>query len=161
MTRPPRKHRSARPPAAPSAAAASEKRGAARTAVFLFLGLLAVYCSNLRVLGPGDSLPTRVLPFSILREGNLDLNEFTWERTRAGRLPYYLRGTGTHLYSMSTIATPLAVTPLYVVPAWILSHYAIPYDDVRARVLIVVMERVSAATLTALYASARGRMYPQ
>ena len=149
----PRKHRRARPPAAPlEAAAAAEKTGAARAAVLIFLGLLAVYCSNLRVLGPGDSLPTRVLPFSILREGNLDLNEFSWERTRSGRLPYYLRGTGKHLYSMSTIATPLVVTPLYVVPAWLLAHYAIPYDDVRARVLIVVMERLSAAILTALSA---------
>jgi hypothetical protein len=150
---PDRKHRRARPPAAPAvAAAAAEKTGAARAAVLIFLGLLALYCSNLRVLGPGDSLPTRVLPFSILREGNLDLNEFTWDRTRAGRLPYYLRGTGKHLYSASTIATPLVVTPLYVVPAWLLAHYAIPYDDVRARVLIVVMERLSAAILTALSA---------
>jgi hypothetical protein len=118
----------------------------------IFLGLLAVYCSNLRVLASGDSLPTRVLPFSILREGNLDLNEFTWERTRNGRLPYYLRGTGKHLYPMSPIATPLVITPLYVVPAWLLVHYNISYDDVRARVLIAVMERLSAAILTALSA---------
>src|SRR4051812_21028876 len=103
--RPFRTHRRDRPPAAPrGAAAVSEKTGAARAAILIFLGLLVVYSSNLRVLGSGDSLPTRVLPFSILREGNLDLNEFTWERTRRGRLPYYLRGTGTHLYSMSTIA---------------------------------------------------------
>lgn len=118
----------------------------------IFCGLLAVYCTNLRVLGSGDSLPTRVLPFSILREGNLDLNEFTWDRMRSGRLPYYLRGTGSHLFSVSPIVTPIAVTPLYVAPAWLLSHYEIPYDDVRARVVIVVMERLSAAILTALSA---------
>jgi hypothetical protein len=118
----------------------------------IFLGLLAVYCSNLRVLAAGDSFPTRVLPFSILREGNLDLNEFTWERTRSGRLPYYLHRSDWYLYSVSTIATPIVVTPLYIVPAWLLSHYSIPYDDVRARVLIVVMERLSAAILTALSA---------
>lgn len=149
-----RKQRTGRAPAAPPAAAATRgKSGPARsTAALIFLGLLAVYCSNLRVLGSGDSLPTRVLPFSILREGNLDLNEFTWDRTRSGRLPYYLRGTGTHLYSVSPIVTPIVVTPLYVVPAWLLSHYDIPYDDVRARVLIVVMERLSAAILTALSA---------
>jgi hypothetical protein len=150
---PPRKHRKTRPPAAPpEAAAAPERTGAARTAILIFLGLLSVYCSNLRVLATGDSLPTRVLPFSILREGNLDLNEFSWERTRNGRLPYYVVGTGKHLYSASTIATPLVVTPLYIVPAWLLAHYSIPYDDVRARVLIVVMERLSAAILTALSA---------
>jgi hypothetical protein len=150
---PTRKHHRARSRAAPpEAAAADERTGAARTAVLIFLGLLALYCSNLRVLAAGDSFPTRVLPFSILREGNLDLNEFTWERTRNGRLPYYLHGTGKHLYSVSTIATPIVVTPLYIVPAWLLAHYSIPYDDVRARLLIVVMERLSAATLTALSA---------
>lgn len=150
---PPRKHRRARPPAAPpDAAAVSDTARAGRAAALIFLGLLAVYCSNLRVLATGDNLPTRVLPFSILREGNLDLNEFTWERTRNGRLPYYLHSTGKHLYPVSTIATPLVITPLYVVPAWMLAHYGIAYDDVRARVLIVVMERLSAATLTALSA---------
>src|SRR6185295_18114119 len=123
-----------------------------RTAALLFAALMAVYVLNFRLLGSGDSLPTRVLPFSILREGNLDLDEFTWERTRSGRLPYYLHRTGKHLYSVSTIATPLVVTPLYIMPAWLLAHYRIRYNDVRARVLIVVMERLSAAILTALSA---------
>lgn len=150
---PPRRHRRTRPPEAPpEPATASGRTSTGRAAVVIFLGLLAVYCSNLRVLSSGDSLPTRVLPFSILREGNLDLNEFTWDRTWEGRLPYYLLGTGKHLYSMSAIATPVIVTPLYIVPAWLLAHYDIPYDDVRARVLIVVMERLSAAILTALSA---------
>jgi hypothetical protein len=136
----------------PAAAAVSDHAGAGRAAAVIFLGLLAIYCSNLRVLATGDNLPTRVLPFSILREGNLDLNEFTWERTHNGRLPYYLHRTGWYLYSVSTIATPLVITPLYVVPAWMLAHYGIGYDDVRARVIIVVMERLSAAILTALSA---------
>jgi len=148
-----RKDRRARPPAGSTEAAATAGRSiAVRAGLLIFFGLLAVYCANLRVLTSGDSLPTRVLPFSILREGNFDLNEFTWERTRSGYLPYYLRGTGAHLYSMSTIATPLVVTPLYIVPAWLLAHYGVSYDDVRARVLIVVMERLSAAILTALSA---------
>lgn len=148
-----RKDRKARPPAGAAGAAATvEKMGAARVGLLILFGLLAVYCSNLRVLTSGDSLPTRVLPFSILREGNLDLNEFTWERMRSGYLPYYLRGTGEHLYSMSAIATPIVVAPLYVVPSWLLAHYGVSYDDVRARVLIVVMERLAAAVLTALSA---------
>lgn len=148
-----RKVRGARTPVGSvESAATDQKPGAARAGLLIFVVLLAVYCSNLRVLTSGDSLPTRVLPFSILREGNLDLNEFTWERMRSGYLPYYLRGTGAHLYSMSPVATPIAVTPLYVVPAWLLAHYGVSYDDVRARVLIVVMERLSAAILTALSA---------
>src|SRR5690606_14420123 len=43
-----------------------------RVAAVLFLVLTALYFCNFRLRGAGDSLPTRVLPFSILREGDLD-----------------------------------------------------------------------------------------
>ena len=119
----------------------------------LFFAVLAVYLANMRVHGAGDSIPTRLLPFSILRQGNLDLDEFSWERTPAGALPYYLAQVGEHIYSRSTIATSLVVMPLYVVPAWLLSAHHISYDEVRARVAIVVMERFSAALLVALSAA--------
>ncbi len=124
-----------------------------RTAVLLFVALLGVYASNLRVLGAGDSLPTRLLPFSLLREHNLDLDEFDWELRKDGRPQYFLHPFGGHLYSASPIATPFVVLPLYVLPAWWLSAHDVPYDDVRARVVIVVMERLSAAVMTALSVS--------
>jgi hypothetical protein len=123
-----------------------------RIGLLLFLSLLVLYSANLRVLGAGDSIPTRLLPFSIVREGNLDLNEFTWELTKKGRLPYYVHRAGDRIYSVSTIGTPLVLAPLYVLPAWLLSARGISYDDVRARLLIVVMERLSAAIMTALSA---------
>lgn len=118
----------------------------------LFLVLFAIYAVNFRLRGAGDSIPTRRLPFSILREGNLDLDEFAWEREADGRPPYYVHDHVGHVYSVSTLGTAIAVTPLYVLPAWWLARHAVPYDDVRARVLEVVMERVAAATLTALSA---------
>jgi MFS family permease len=157
---PRRKTRSAhdRPPAptkhlgAVAAVAPRKEPSNARLGTLLFLGLLVLYVANLRVLGAGDSIPTRLLPFSIIREQNLDLNEFTWEITRKGRLPYYVHQLGDRIYSVSTIGTPLAVVPLYVLPAWILSHYGIAYDDVRARLVIVASERFAAATMTALSA---------
>jgi hypothetical protein len=135
----------AAPPPQPSSSA--RPRGAT---ALLFLALLVVYMANLRVHGAGDSIPTRLLPFSILRQGNVDLDEFSWERTPAGRLPYYVAQVGGHVYSTTTIATSLVVTPLYVVPAWLLSARHVSYDDVRAQVAIFVMERFSAALLTAL-----------
>jgi hypothetical protein len=118
----------------------------------LFCALMAIYVANFRLLGAGDSLPTRLLPFSVLREGNLNLDEFTWEHRHDGRLPYYVHQMGPHIYSVSTIATALVVTPLYVLPAWWLAARGIGYDDVRARVVVVAMERISAAFLTALSA---------
>jgi len=119
-------------------------------AIALFVALLAVYSVNFRLRGSGDSLPTRLLPFSILGEGDVDLDEFTWERTAAGRLPYYVHARDAHIYSVSTLATAFVVTPLYVVPAWWLAANDVGYNDVRARVLIVVMERCAAALLAAL-----------
>ena len=120
-------------------------------AIGLFVVLLAVYLSNLRVLSAGDSIPTRLLPFSIIREGNLNLDEFGW--LWSDRLPYYVRFREGHLYSGTTVATSLLLAPLYLAPAWVLSAYDVPYDDVRARLLIVAMERLCAASLTALSAS--------
>jgi hypothetical protein len=121
-------------------------------AAAILLVLFAVYTLNFRVRGAGDSIPTRRLPFSLLRQGNLDLDEFTWERNASGRLPYFVHEHGGHIYSVTPITSALVVTPLYVLPAWWLAHQRIDYDDVRARVVEVVMERVSAALLTALSA---------
>jgi hypothetical protein len=116
----------------------------------LGLFLLLIYLSNLRVLAAADSIPTRLLPFSILREGNLNLDEFKWLWSK--RLPYYVRISGVHIYSGTTVALPLLLSPLYVLPTWYLSAAGIDYDDVRARLLIVVMERVCAALLTTIAA---------
>ena len=104
-------------------------------AILLFVVLLAVYLLNLRVMAVGDSIPTRLLPFSILREGNLDLDEFSW--LRFDKLPYYVRSSNGHIYSGTTVAASLLVLPLYVIPAWWLKAYDVSYDDVRARLLIV------------------------
>lgn len=121
-------------------------------ALAVFLVLFAVYTVNFRLRGAGDSIPTRRLPFSLLREGNLDLDEFTWERGENGRLPYFVHAHGGHIYSVTPVASALVVAPLYVLPAWWLSQAEIGYDDVRARLLEAAMERVSAALLTALSA---------
>lgn len=128
-----------------------------RVAAILFLALTAVYFCNFRLRGSGDSLPTRVLPFSILREGNLDLNEFTWAATPERAWPYYIHGQedgdDIRFYSVSSIATAIVVTPLYVIPAAWLAWNDISYNDSRVRVMMVLMEKLSAAVLTALSAS--------
>lgn len=120
--------------------------------IALFLILFAVYTFNFRLRGAGDSIPIRLLPFSLLREGDLDLDEFTWERNARGAPPYYVHDHEGHVYAVSTVATGVVVTPLYVLPAWWMARHDVPYDDVRARVIAVVMERIAAATLTALSA---------
>lgn len=115
--------------------------------------LFLVYVSNLRMLSSGDNIPIRLLPFSILREHNLDLDEFPRMRSGPGRTFYWVREQDGHLYSGSPFLTSLLITPLYLVPAWWLSAYRVPYNDVRAQLLPVVMERLVAAAFTALSAS--------
>ena len=135
------------------AAVAATEPSTARVIVLLFSALMLIYVLNFRFLGSGDSIPPRLLPFSILREGNLNLDEFSWNRRSDGRLPYYVHQVGEHVYSVSTIATAVVITPLYILPAWWLAANNVAYDDVRARVIIVAMERISAALITAMSAS--------
>jgi len=122
-------------------------------ALLLFAGLFTLYVANARMLAAGDSIPTRRLPFSLVRELDLDLDEFTWELDAQGRAPYYVHRAHGHVYSVSTVASAVVVAPLYVLPAWWLARNDVGYDDVRARVLEVVMERISAALLAALGAA--------
>ena len=101
--------------AAPSVSLAETQTNIRFIAAILFIVLVVVYLGNLRLRAAGDSFATRVLPFSVLREGNFDLDEFTWDRTRRGRLPYYVRRRkgDDHTYASAPIATALLVTPLY------------------------------------------------
>ncbi len=128
-----------------------------RVAALIFLGLSVLYFCNFRLRGSGDSLPTRALPFSILREGNLDLNEFTWAVTPNRAWPYYIHGQGPkgnrRFFSVSSIATSIVITPLYLLPSAWLAWNDIPYVDSRARAIMVLMEKLSAAILTALSAA--------
>ncbi len=128
-----------------------------RVAGLLFLGLSVLYFCNFRLRGAGDSLPTRALPFSILREGNLDVNEFTWASTPDREWPYYIHGKGFRInrkfYPVSPIATAVVISPLYVIPSIWLAWNDVPYVDSRARVVMVMMEKLSAALLTALSAA--------
>jgi hypothetical protein len=113
--------------------------------------LFVIYLTNVRAITSGDNIPTRLLPFSLLREGNLTLDEFP--RLRAnGRLLYFVRESNGHLYAATSVMLPFIIAPLYVAPAWVLSAYDIPYDDVRAQLIIDGMERISAAAITALSA---------
>jgi hypothetical protein len=120
-----------------------------RVACLLGAVCFIVYLTNLRPLGAWDSIPARLLPFSILRQGNLDLDEFTWLR-RIDTEPYFLRrGPNGHWLSRYPVALPILVTPLYAPITWWLQHRHVDDDDVRFRLASVVMERVAAATIAA------------
>lgn len=90
----------------------------------LFLSVVAVYLANGRTLGSGDTLPARYLPFSMLREGNVDLDEFSRLHDEAARrtfplldgVPYFLHYRAGHYLSAYSPGPAVVALPVYVWP---------------------------------------------
>jgi uncharacterized protein YbaR (Trm112 family) len=90
--------------------------------VFVLAAL--VFCGNLRSIGAGDTLPTRYLPFSLLRAHSTDLDEFTALYDEAARqryplldgIPYFLRRPDRHYLSAYSPAPALLALPVYALP---------------------------------------------
>lgn len=120
-----------------------------RTACLLAAACFFVYVTNLRAPALWDTIPARLLPFSVLREGNLDLDEFTWLQSLEPP-PYFLRHTsGGHWVSKYPVLTPLLVTPLALPAVWWTQHQQIDDDDVRFRLAAIITERIAAACIAA------------
>ena len=86
-------------------------------ATLLATALLAVYLSNGKTLGSGDTLPARYLPLALLQDGTFHLDAFPIlydERAREGRidgLPYYLVRAKGHYVSWYPVGAPLLAVP--------------------------------------------------
>jgi hypothetical protein len=124
-----------------------------RTASLLAVCCFLVYLTSLRCSPSWDTIPARLLPFSILREGNLDLNEFSWLHGSEA-MPYFLqrRGDGK-LLSKYPVAAPLLATPVALPALWWLRSHGVSDEDVRFRLATVVVERVTAAVVVAVSVS--------
>ncbi len=86
----------------------------------IFLASFFVYQANLRPVASLDSLPTALLPFSILGDHTLQLDRFAPILT-PGQTPYCLHPKAGHYYSNYSIAQSLLLTPLYI-PIWAALH---------------------------------------
>src|SRR5215213_2647920 len=89
-----------------------------RTAFFLALLSLIVYNANARVIFSGDSVPARLVPFSILLDGTVTLDRFFKRPAPGQRAPYFLRPSGGKLYSAYPVTLPVLITPLYAPLVW-------------------------------------------
>jgi hypothetical protein len=114
----------------------------------LFLSVLLVYVANGRTLGSGDTLPGRYLPFSMLREGNTDLDEFPFLYDEAARrtfpmldgVPYFLHYRGGHYRSAYSPAPAVVAVPIYAWPVLA----GVPVDPWAPR-----LEKLAAALMVA------------
>ncbi|MGA3213464.1 MAG: hypothetical protein ABSD20_19330 [Terriglobales bacterium] len=88
--------------------------------VFLFLILFTIYNSNLRPIAAGDSLPTSLLPFSIILDGSITLDRFGpyLDRT-VPYAPSVIHRAHGRWYSIYPLAGPMLSAPLYLPIAFI------------------------------------------
>lgn len=82
------------------------------TALIIFGACIIVYTANLRVVGAGDCWALRYIPISLLREGNLDLNEF--EGVRFQVTPTDPRGDTYRVFAAPVLSGIFAI-PVYLI----------------------------------------------
>lgn len=122
-----------------------------RAEILLLLGLLFAYHINLRQVSSHDTYASRFVPISLLRDGDLILDEFVPEtiKQQAGEdffsdYFFYTRG---HFYDSHPPIGPLLALPVYALPAWI----GIPGD---ADLVANLFSKLAASIMAALSALA-------
>jgi hypothetical protein len=118
--------------------------------------LFVLYNANLRSITSGDTIPARLLPFSLLLHGSLYLDglidPYLVVSSRPASRNYFVKQIRGHYMSMYPILTPVLVTPLYVIPAWWLSRQSTDNFFSVLLLLANTMEKVSGSLLAALSA---------
>src|SRR5947199_326648 len=92
-----------------------------RAAFALFLVCLACYLANGRTVPfakGGDTIPSRLLPFSMIAFGTLTLDPFRQDFAAAGGYRWYIQERRGHLVSLYPLGPALLALPVYV-PAWL------------------------------------------
>jgi len=84
------------------------------TPLLLFVSIALLYNVGGRLDDLGDSFPARYLPLSILREFDLDLDEFAFLHREW--VDYYLQYRNGHFVSTFPIGAALLATPIYLLP---------------------------------------------
>jgi hypothetical protein len=129
----------------------------APSTILVCILLFVVYNSNFRLIHSGDSVPARLLPFSVVIDRHLYLDNLIEPYLVSAPDPpgiFFATKTRGHWMSTYPIITPLVVSPLYWLPAWWLSEQDPPLTsgDVVLLGLIDIMEKLSASLLATLSA---------
>lgn len=124
--------------------------------LLLFL-LFVIYNINFRLVRIDDSVPARLLPFSLLINHSIYLDHWVEPYFASARGPlgvYFVVKFDGHWISSYPLITPLIVTPLYVPAAVWLTHLPPPLRSNPAiRVSVIdLMEKISASLIAALSA---------
>lgn len=129
-------------------------------AFFLSVTSFIVYNANARPITAGDTLPARLIPFSILLdrtvtldrffEGSIDPAKFRAASQLEQNRYYYLTAHNGRLYSQYPVALPVLLTPVYA-PVVMLKH---EWSDDELHFASAVMEKITASLIVALSVAA-------
>jgi hypothetical protein len=107
-----------------------------------FLLTFLVYIAPSNPLVWGDTVASRYLPISIIREFNFDLNEFNFPYDKD--IPYFLQYRNGRLLSSYPIGASLTALPFYLVPVLLGISHQSPW--------VPLLEKISAASIAVLSA---------
>ena len=137
-----------------------------RTAVGLALLAFVVYNANLRSITSLDTLATRFVPISVIKEFDLDLDEFpsihtypNWaggaSRTDAqdgDPTPYFVRRARGHYMSTYPVMSGILSVPVYVVPVLLGLTEGPPAESgySRSEIAATLLSKISASAAVAI-----------
>jgi hypothetical protein len=111
--------------------------------LFLLFGVFLIYCSWTTPTFPNDVIGTQALPYTILGNHTVYLDETYQSYMNDRNLRYRFVEVGDdHYASLFPIVTPVLITPLYVIPFL----FNIPFTDL----LQLVMSHIASALISAL-----------
>lgn len=110
----------------------------ART-ILLFALIFLIYISSVRFMGTIDGAPTRMLPLSILQEGDFDLDEYT-PRDKEDFVWFVFIDTGNHYISKYPVLSAILALPIYAIPYFAGVEFT--------STLVITLAKVSAAMIT-------------
>jgi hypothetical protein len=80
--------------------------------LLLFVFALGGYLAGSSAYSTGDVIPNELLPISLLREGNFDLDEFVGPQRR-DQLPYYFQAVNGRIVSTYPVLPGVLNLPVY------------------------------------------------
>lgn len=115
----------------------------------LFCLVYLVYMMNGRTISSGDTIPASLLPFSILENHNLYLDQFFYYFETNFERAYWVKEIEGHSLSIYPIVTPVLVTPLYILPFLLMKLAHIPVDMFHPgfTLIVSIMEKLSASLI--------------
>jgi uncharacterized protein Veg len=118
---------------------------------YLFIFTYVIYNLNMRPIGSGDTLPATLLPFSILFNHNLYLDQFSNYLIETYS-PYFIVEVEGHYLSSYPIVTPVLITPIYIILYILLNflHYPIDLSVPGFAIIVYAMGKLSASLIASL-----------